>query len=75
MAIVLGFMLLSLVAFHVITDELVIHSVSFVGTVAVIGFHTIRLVKSRTLPGSAARRQVWGMVRFGAGQLSNPILR
>ncbi|KAB8264610.1 alkaline phytoceramidase [Aspergillus pseudonomiae] len=65
-AIALASMLLFLVTFHVITDELVLHSVSFVGTVTVIGVHTIRLVNSRTLPGSAARRQIWGMVRFGA---------
>ncbi|KAL4746604.1 hypothetical protein BDW72DRAFT_210326 [Aspergillus terricola var. indicus] len=67
MAMVLGSMLLLLVTFHVMTDELILHSVSFVGTVAVIGAHTVQLIRSRTLPGSAARRQVWGMVRFGAG--------
>ena len=67
-AIALASMLLFLVTFHVITDELVLHSVSFVGTVTVIGVHTIRLVNSRTLPGSAARRQIWGMVRFGASR-------
>lgn len=67
-AMMLGFVLLFLITFHVITDELVLHSVSFVGTVTVIGVHTIRLVNSRTLPDSAARRQIWGMVRFGAGR-------
>ncbi|CAG8900352.1 unnamed protein product [Penicillium egyptiacum] len=64
--IVLGSILLFLVTFHMITDELVLHSVSFVGTVTVIGVHTIRLVNDRTLPGSATRRKIWGMVRFGA---------
>ena len=68
MAMILCSLLLLLVTFHMITDELVLHSVSFVGTVAVIGVRTIRLVNSRTLPGSAARRQIWGMVRFGAGR-------
>ncbi|EAW08501.1 ceramidase [Aspergillus clavatus NRRL 1] len=66
MAIVLGSMLLFLVTYHVRTDELILHSVSFVGTVTVIGIHTMRLVNNRTLPGSASRRQIWGMVRFGA---------
>ncbi|KAL4766938.1 hypothetical protein BDW60DRAFT_212453 [Aspergillus nidulans var. acristatus] len=37
MAMVLGFMLLSLVTFHVMADELILHSVSFVGTVTFIG--------------------------------------
>lgn len=73
-AMVLGSMLLFLVTFHVITDELVLHSVSFVGTVTVIGVHTIRLVNSRTLPGSAARQESWRMVRFGAGRESNPTI-
>jgi len=68
MAIVLGFMLLFLVTFHMITDELILHSVSFVGTVTTVGVHTIRLVNSRTLPGSTARRQIWGMIRFRAEQ-------
>jgi dihydroceramidase len=66
--IVLGSILLFLVTFHVITDELVLHSVSFVGAVTLIGVHTIRLVNSRTLPGSATRQQIWGIVRFGAGR-------
>ncbi|CAP96469.1 Pc21g15720 [Penicillium rubens Wisconsin 54-1255] len=64
--IVLGSILLFLVTFHVITDELVLHSVSFVGAVTLIGVHTIRLVNSRTLPGSATRQRIWGIVRFGA---------
>ncbi|KAI2731836.1 hypothetical protein CBS147332_975 [Penicillium roqueforti] len=65
-SMVLGATLLFLITFHVMTDELVLHSVSFVGTVTVIGVYTIRLVKSRTPPDSAARQRIWGMVRFGA---------
>ncbi|KAJ5184837.1 alkaline phytoceramidase, partial [Penicillium cf. griseofulvum] len=65
-AMVLSSILLVLITFHMITNELIVHSVSFVGTVTIIGVRTIGLVRSRTLPDSAARRQVWGMVRFGA---------
>ncbi|KAJ5999976.1 alkaline ceramidase family protein [Penicillium waksmanii] len=65
-ATVLSSLLLLLVTFHVMTDELVVHSVSFVGSVAIIGAQTVRLVKSRTIEGSDTRRQIWGMVRFGA---------
>ncbi|KAJ6020782.1 alkaline phytoceramidase [Penicillium herquei] len=64
--IVLGFLLLFLVTFHMMTDELVLHSMSFVGAVTIIGIHTFRLVNSRTQPGSASRRQIWGIVKFGA---------
>lgn len=66
-AMVLSFVLLVLIAFHTITNELIVHSVSFVGTVTIIGIRTVRLVQSRTLPDSNGRRQIWGMVRFGAG--------
>lgn len=69
-SMVLGVMLLLLITFHVMTDELVLHSVSFVATVTVIGVYTVRLVKSRTPPDSAARRRIWGIVRFGAGRSS-----
>ncbi|KAL3458738.1 ceramidase [Aspergillus heterothallicus] len=65
-AVVLSAMLLFLITFHVMTDELILHSVSFVGTVTAIGVHTIRLVRTRTPPGSAARRQLWGIVILGA---------
>ncbi|KAJ5216662.1 alkaline phytoceramidase [Penicillium citrinum] len=65
-AMVLSFVLLVLIAFHTITNELIVHSVSFVGTVTIIGIRTVRLVQSRTLPDSNGRRQIWGMVRFGA---------
>ncbi|PYH44466.1 ceramidase [Aspergillus saccharolyticus JOP 1030-1] len=66
MAMVLGSLLLILLIFHMSTDELILHSVSFVGTVTAIGIYTIRLINSRTRPGSAARQQIWGVVRFGA---------
>lgn len=68
MGMVLSAVLVFLVTFHVMTDELLVHSVSFVGAVTIIGIYTIRLVNSRTLPGSATRRQIWGIVRFGAGR-------
>ncbi|KAJ5736648.1 alkaline phytoceramidase [Penicillium malachiteum] len=64
--IVLGFLLLFLVTFHMMTDELILHSISFVGAVTIIGIQTFRLVNSRTQPGSASRRQIWGIVKFGA---------
>ncbi|PKY04679.1 alkaline phytoceramidase [Aspergillus campestris IBT 28561] len=57
--------LLLLILFHIITDELVLHSVLFVGTVTFIGVYTIRLINSRTLPDSPAWRQTWGMAWFG----------
>ncbi|KAJ5469926.1 hypothetical protein N7530_007283 [Penicillium desertorum] len=64
-----------MITFHVITDELVLHSVSFVGAVTLIGVHTIRLVNSRTLPGSVTRRQIWGIqfsiLGIGFGYLTN----
>lgn len=66
-AIILGSMLVFLVTYHVITDELVLHSLFFVATVTIIGIRTMQLVNTRTLPRSASRRQIWGMVRFGAG--------
>ncbi|KAL4958491.1 ceramidase-domain-containing protein [Aspergillus filifer] len=65
-AIVLGALLFLLVMIHALADELILHSVSFVVVVTIIGVQTIRLVNSRTVPGSSARRQIWGIVRFGA---------
>ncbi|KAB8071617.1 ceramidase [Aspergillus leporis] len=67
MAILLGSILTGLVFYHVKTDELILHALSFASMVIVIGVRTMQLIKSRTLPGSAARRQIWGIVRFGAG--------
>jgi dihydroceramidase len=66
-AIVLGSVLLILILFHVITDELILHSGFFICSVTVIGLYTIRLINRRTLPDSVARRQMWGIVKFGAG--------
>jgi dihydroceramidase len=70
MAILLGSILTGLVFYHVKTDELILHALSFASMVIVIGVRTMQLIKSRTLPGSAARRQIWGIVRFGAGNLT-----
>ncbi|KNG87618.1 alkaline phytoceramidase [Aspergillus nomiae NRRL 13137] len=65
-AILLWSSLLSLVVYHVRTDELLLHSLSFAAMVIVIGIRTMQLINAQTLPGSAARKQIWGMVRFGA---------
>jgi len=54
------------VAYHVITDELFIHSSLFVVSVAIIGWRTAKLINIRTRNNSAVRRRIWGMVRFGA---------
>ncbi|KAF7585710.1 hypothetical protein BBP40_010247 [Aspergillus hancockii] len=66
MAILLGSALTGLVVYHVKADELILHFLSFAGMVIVIGIRTMQLIKTRTLPNSAARRQIWGIVRFGA---------
>lgn len=68
-AILLGVLLAVFAAFHVITDELILHSASFVISVTIIGIRTMQLIKLRTEPGSAARKQIWGIVKFGAGML------
>lgn len=52
--------------YHAATDELIMHFTIFVGSVAVIGIRTFQLVQLRTPSNSVARRQIWGMVRFGA---------
>lgn len=75
MAILLGVLLVLFAAFHVITDELVVHSASFVVSVTIIGIRTMQLIKLRTKPGSAARRQIWGIVKFGAGMSFPSIIR
>ncbi|RHZ64514.1 hypothetical protein CDV55_106835 [Aspergillus turcosus] len=66
LGIILGSSLLALVIYHVKTDELLLHSVFFVVSITTIGIYTMRLINVRTLAGSEARRQIWGMVRFGA---------
>ncbi|KAL4900695.1 hypothetical protein BDW74DRAFT_182529 [Aspergillus multicolor] len=65
-AVLLESLLFFLVAYHVVTDELLLHSASSVAAITLIGVYIMRLVNARTLPDSAARRQIWGMVRFGA---------
>lgn len=70
MAVLLGTGLGILIVYHVVTDELLMHSISFVGSVAVIGFRTAQLVNARTKVDSVARRQIWGIVRFGAGSFA-----
>ncbi|KAE8423340.1 ceramidase [Aspergillus pseudocaelatus] len=66
LAILLWSSLMILVVYHVRTDELLLHSLSFAAMVTVIGIRTMQLINARTLAGSAARKQIWGMVRFGA---------
>ncbi|KAL7659542.1 hypothetical protein ACMYSQ_002463 [Aspergillus niger] len=72
LAILLSAALLGLVVVHVLTDELILHSVSFVVSVTIIGVRTMQLTTTRTPKNSLARRQIWGMVRFGAGKSKAP---
>ncbi|RAH87241.1 hypothetical protein BO86DRAFT_394049 [Aspergillus japonicus CBS 114.51] len=65
-ALALGAALLGLAAVHIATDELVLHSVSFVDSVTVIGVRTMQLIQQRTVRGSVARTELWRLVRFGA---------
>ncbi|KAB8209839.1 alkaline ceramidase family protein [Aspergillus parasiticus] len=65
-AVLLWSSLMSLVVYHVRTDDLLLHSLSFAGMVIGIGIRTMQLINARTLAGSPARKQIWGMVRFGA---------
>ncbi|KAJ0420977.1 ceramidase [Aspergillus carlsbadensis] len=62
----LALALAALLTFHMVTDELILHSVCFGVMVTVIGLRTMQLVGSRTVPGSSARHRIWGIVRFGA---------
>ncbi|OJJ74819.1 hypothetical protein ASPBRDRAFT_193511 [Aspergillus brasiliensis CBS 101740] len=66
LAILLSTSLLGLVTLHVLTDELILHSITFVVSVTIIGVRTMQLITTRTPKDSLARRQIWGMVRFGA---------
>ncbi|KAJ5584607.1 alkaline ceramidase family protein [Penicillium hispanicum] len=66
MAVVLGSSLTALIVYHLKTDELILHQLSFAGMVLTIAFRTTQLIKTRTEEGSVARSQIWGMVRFGA---------
>lgn len=72
LAILLSAALLGLVVVHVLTDELILHSVTFVVSVTIIGVRTMQLIATRTPKDSLARRQIWGMVRFGAGKSEAP---
>ncbi|RAL10184.1 ceramidase [Aspergillus homomorphus CBS 101889] len=65
-AMALGSALVALAAVHVATDELILHAVSFVVSVTVIGVRTMQLLARRTVVGSAERRALWRMVVFGA---------
>ncbi|PWY80568.1 alkaline ceramidase family protein [Aspergillus heteromorphus CBS 117.55] len=66
LAVLLGSGLMGLISVHVATDELILHAAAFVVSITVIGIRTMQLIATRTPAGSAARSQIWGMVRFGA---------
>ena len=66
MAILLNSILAALIAYHLVTDELILHHLSFAVMVITIGIRTMQLIHTRTETGSLARSQLWGMVRFGA---------
>ncbi|EED13862.1 conserved hypothetical protein [Talaromyces stipitatus ATCC 10500] len=66
LAFLLGTLLVSFAIFHVVIDELILHSASFVLSVTVIGIRTMQLIKLRTEPDSVTRRKIWGIVIFGA---------
>jgi dihydroceramidase len=66
LALVLGISLIGLVVYHVSTDEMILHAVSFGAMVVVIGVRTMQLINVRTPAGSSTRRRIWGVVRFGA---------
>ncbi|KAL3481745.1 alkaline ceramidase family protein [Aspergillus californicus] len=66
MAVTLWSLLAVFIVYHVVTDELILHFISFGGMIVVIGIRTMQLVNTRTEPGSKRRRQIWGIVRFGA---------
>lgn len=68
-AILIGTFLIGLFTFHLVTDELILHTSTFGVSIVTIGIRTMQLIRIRTPPDSAARRQIWGMVRFGAGEL------
>ncbi|KAL3446161.1 ceramidase-domain-containing protein [Aspergillus insuetus] len=63
---ILACALATLLMFHMVTDELVLHAVCFGVMVTVVGARTMQLVGQRTAPGSEARRSIWGIVRFAA---------
>jgi dihydroceramidase len=63
---ILACALAALLTFHMVTDELVLHSVCFGVMVTVIGARTMQLVGQRTEPASEARRRILGVVGFAA---------
>ncbi|RDW74402.1 uncharacterized protein DSM5745_07064 [Aspergillus mulundensis] len=65
-ALILGIILTGIALYHIITDELIVHQVFFGVSVTVNGIRTLQLIRTRTAEGSAARAQIWGMVRLGA---------
>ncbi|KAL4940508.1 hypothetical protein BDV06DRAFT_18951 [Aspergillus oleicola] len=66
LAIIFGSLLAALIAYHIVTDELILHFLAFAGMIITIGVRTMQLVHARTASGSEAQRQIWGIVRFGA---------
>ncbi|KAJ5359640.1 ceramidase [Penicillium cataractarum] len=66
-AIILASALALIVTYHMVTNEILLHSVTFVVSIFIIGVRTIQLIKTRVPAKSIARKQIWGMVRFGAG--------
>jgi dihydroceramidase len=71
-AIILASALAIVVAYHMATDELLLHSVTFVASIFIIGVRTIQLINTRVPGNSVTRTQIWGMVRFGAGKIFLP---
>ncbi|KAL4884036.1 alkaline phytoceramidase [Aspergillus karnatakaensis] len=66
LAILMWTLLLIFITYHVWTDELILHFSLFAGMIITIGVRTMQLVNLRTVPGSAARAKIGGIIRFGA---------
>lgn len=66
LALLLGTLLSIFVVYHVTTDELLVHSLSFGISIIIIGIRTFQLIQIKTIEGSAARKQIWGIIVFGA---------
>ncbi|PYH74106.1 ceramidase [Aspergillus vadensis CBS 113365] len=66
LAFLLNAALIGLIIHHALTDELILHSVTFVVSVTIIGVRTMQLITTRTPKDSLVRRQIWGIVRLGA---------
>lgn len=65
-AIILAVALFSLITYHVIADELILHSAFFICQLLYTGLETFKLINIRTDKGSVFRSRIWGIVRFGA---------